>query len=219
MYLPKHFEEGDAAVIHGLLRAHPLACVVVPGPAGLEANHLPLLLDAGAGRLRGHVARANGLWRLAEAAGPDGLEALAIFQGADGYVTPSWYPSKQEHGKVVPTWNYEAVHVQARLRAVDDRDWLRALVTELTATFESNRPAPWQVADAPPDYVDTLLGAIVGVELTITAVTAKRKLSQNRPPADRAGVVQGLHELGGDAARAHADAIEQAATPSPSRPQ
>ncbi len=205
MYIPRHFAEDDPAVLHGLMRAHPLACRVVMGGAGLEANHIPLLLDAATGVLRGHVARANPLWRMAV----PGLDALAVFQGEQAYITPSWYPAKAEHGKVVPTWNYEAVHVHGRLRAVEDRDWLLRLVSELTDEHESRRAAPWHVGDAPPDYVDGLLGAIVGIELTITRIEGKRKLSQNRADADREGVARGLDEDGATAAAARMQAPHQ----------
>jgi transcriptional regulator len=209
MYLPTHFEETRVPVLHALIRAHPLGALVTRGAAGLEANHLPFEIDpepAPFGTLRGHVARANPVWR--EGTG----EALVIFQGPQTYVSPSWYPSKQDGGKVVPTWNYAVIHAYGVLRAIDDPAWLRAFVAKLTDRHEAARPDRWQVTDAPADYVDKLLGAIVGVELPIARLVGKWKVSQNRPAADRAGVVAGLESDGGDAARAMAALVRGAAT-------
>ncbi|MFO1363186.1 MAG: FMN-binding negative transcriptional regulator [Burkholderiales bacterium] len=209
MYLPKHFEETRVDVLHGLIRAHPLGTLVTAGAGGLEANHVPFEIDpdpAPFGTLRAHVARANPVWR--DGAG----DALVIFQGPESYVTPSWYPTKRESGKVVPTWNYVAVHAYGRLRAIDDPAWLRAFVTRLTDRHEARRAAPWKVSDAPGDYVDQLLAAIVGIELPVARLLGKWKVSQNRPAADRAGVVAGLEGDGGDAARAMAAAVRGQAT-------
>lgn len=209
MYLPKHFEETRVDVLHGLIRAHPLGALVTAGAGGLEANHVPFEIDpdpAPFGTLRAHVARANPVWR--DGAG----DALVIFQGPESYVTPSWYPTKRESGKVVPTWNYVAVHAYGRLRAIDDPAWLRAFVTRLTDRHEARRAAPWKVSDAPGDYVDQLLAAIVGIELPVARLLGKWKVSQNRPAADRAGVVAGLEGDGGDAARAMAAAVRGQAT-------
>lgn len=209
MYLPKHFEETRVDVLHGLIRAHPLGALVTTGVSGLEANHVPFEIDpdpAPFGTLRGHVARANPVWR-------DGVgDALVIFQGPELYVSPSWYPSKQEGGKVVPTWNYAVVHAHGALRAIDDAAWLRAFVTRLTDRHEGRRAAPWKVTDAPADYVDKMLTAIVGIELPIARLAGKWKVSQNRPAADRAGVIAGLEADGDDAARAMAAAVRGAAT-------
>lgn len=209
MYLPKHFEETRVDVLHGLIRAHPLGALVTAGAGGLEANHVPFEIDpdpAPFGTLRAHVARANPVWR--DGAG----DALVLFQGPEIYVTPSWYPTKRESGKVVPTWNYVAVHAYGRLRAIDDPAWLRAFVTRLTDRHEARRAAPWKVSDAPGDYVDQLLAAIVGIELPVARLLGKWKVSQNRPAADRAGVVAGLEGDGGDAARAMAAAVRGQAT-------
>lgn len=209
MYLPKHFEETRVDVLHGLIRAHPLGALVTAGAGGLEADHVPFEIDpdpAPFGTLRAHVARANPVWR--DGAG----DALVIFQGPESYVTPSWYPTKRESGKVVPTWNYVAVHAYGRLRAIDDPAWLRAFVTRLTDRHEARRAAPWKVSDAPGDYVDQLLAAIVGIELPVARLLGKWKVSQNRPAADRAGVVAGLEGDGGDAARAMAAAVRGQAT-------
>ena len=190
MYLPAHFEETRVEVLHGLVRSHPLGLLVTQGASGLQANSIPFLIDpepGPTGTLRGHVARANPVWR--EGAGG---EALVVFQGPQAYVSPGWYPSKAEHGKVVPTWNYVMVQARGTLRVMDDAAWLHALVTRLTATHEARQARPWAVSDAPPEYIDTMLRAIVGVEIELVALTGKWKVSQNRPAADRAGVVDAL---------------------------
>lgn len=187
MYMPRHFEQGDASAIAALVRAHPLAIVVTHGDDGLSADHVPLEHDAQAGVLRGHVARANPMWQRS-----DGRPVLAVFRGPEAYVTPSAYPSKVEHQRVVPTWNYAVVHAHGTLRAVQDADWLHALVSRLTDRHESTRAHPWSVADAPADYVQTMLRAIVGIEITISRLQAKWKVSQNRSEADRLGVADVL---------------------------
>ena len=191
MYLPRHFAQTDIATLYALMDAHPLATLVTHGPEGIDANHIPLHLDAGAGpngTLRGHVARAN---PLARAAAVDG-EILAIFQGPQSYISPSGYATKAEHGKVVPTWNYTAVHAWGRLRLIDDPHWLLAQVRTLTATHEAALPHPWQVDDAPADYVEKMLGAIVGIEIVIDRLVGKWKVSQNQPPANQASLVAAL---------------------------
>jgi len=191
MYLPKHFAQTDIATLYALMDAHPLATLVTHGPEGIDANHVPLHLDAGAspnGTLRGHVARAN---PQARAAAVDG-EILAIFQGPQSYISPSGYATKAEHGKVVPTWNYTAVHAWGRLRLIDDPHWLLAQVRTLTATHEAALPHPWQVDDAPADYVEKMLGAIVGIEIVIDRLVGKWKVSQNQPPANQASLVAAL---------------------------
>lgn len=193
MYLPSHFAQTQPEQLHGLMRTHPFGLLVTRAGEGLAANPLPWLLDAegGAqGTLRGHVARANPVWR--EAAGQ---EVLVVFQGPQAYVSPGWYPSKAAHGKVVPTWNYVLVQARGRLRVVEDAAWLHALVSRLSTVHEASRPRPWAVDDAPPDYVEKMLRAIVGLELEITALEGKWKLSQNRDAADRAGVADGLAAL------------------------
>ena len=197
MYTPGHFAIDDPAHLHALMQAHPFATVVVHGPDGLDANHLPLLLrgEAGGERLAGHVARANPLWR-----DHDGAPVLCIFHGPAHYISPSAYPGKRAHGKVVPTWNYAVVHARGTLRAVDERDWLHTLVRELTDTHEAAQPAPWRVSDAPDDYIERMLGAIVGIEIEVTGLRGKWKVSQNQPAANRAGVVTAL-AAGNEAAR------------------
>jgi transcriptional regulator len=201
MYLPAHFAESRAEVLHGLIRSHPLGLLVTPnGDGGIDANDIPFVLDssddAGPGVLRAHVARANPVWRTAR----NDVESLVVFQGPQGYVSPAWYPSKVEHGKVVPTWNYVVVQGRGMLRAIDDREWLRAFVTRLTDRHEGARPAPWAVSDAPADYIETMLGAIVGIEMVLTSLVGKWKVSQNRPRADREGVAAGLAREQGDPA-------------------
>jgi transcriptional regulator len=210
MYLPKHFEETNVETLHQLIRAHPLGALVTLTPGGLDANHIPFEVDPGPGpfgTLRGHVARANPVWR--EAAG---AETLVLFQGTETYISPAWYPSKQETAKVVPTWNYVVVHAHGPLRVIDDRDWLRAFVSRLTDRHEAARQDPWKVTDAPADYIETMLGAIVGVEIPIARLTGKWKASQNRPASDRAGVVAGLQQRGDAAATDMADVVRRAQT-------
>ena len=206
MYLPPHFRIEDRAEQFALIRARPFGLLVTNGPGGLMANPLPFHLDAEAGVLRAHVARANPQWREA-----DGVrEALVAFQDVDAYVSPGWYATKRETGKVVPTWNYSAVHVHGAMRAVVDRDWLRELVGDLTDAHEASRAEPWKVEDAPADYLDVMLRGIVGIEMQIARIEGKAKLSQNRSEADRAGVAAGLREQGGEAALRMAAQIEEA---------
>jgi transcriptional regulator len=190
MYLPPHFEQRDPAALHALMREHPLAALVSLGEDGHTADHLPLEFDATAGEqgtLFGHVARANPLWRVAA-----GAPVLAVFGGPQAYVSPSWYPSKAATHKVVPTWNYTVVHAHGVLEAVEDAPWLRALVGRLTDQFEAPRPTPWAVDDAPTDYVQQMLRAIVGIRIPLTRLLGKWKVSQNRSEADRLGVADGL---------------------------
>jgi transcriptional regulator len=198
MYLPSHFVESRPEVLRQFVVDHPLGLLVTLAADGLQANSIPFLLDAepadAAGTLRAHVARANPLWRAART----DVESLVVFQGPQAYVSPSMYPTKAATGKVVPTWNYLMVQARGTLRAIDDAAWVRALVTRLTARHEAARPVPWAVSDAPDDYIETMLRAIVGIELTLTSISGKWKVSQNRLAVDRAGVAYGLRE---DAAR------------------
>jgi transcriptional regulator len=195
MYLPAHFHETRAELLHGLIRERPLAALVTLTAEGLEANHIPFEFDAEPaplGTLRGHVAKANPVWR---SFSPN-VEALIMFQGPQAYISPSWYPSKKITGEVVPTYNYLIVHGYGAMRIIHDREWLRGLVTRLTNRFEAGRDARWQVTDAPVPFIDKQLAAIVGIEIALTKSTGKWKLSQNRPAEDRTGVVQGLSERG-----------------------
>jgi transcriptional regulator len=194
MYLPAHFEETRTEVIHKLIRDQPLATVVTLGSVGLTANHIPFDLDpepAPFGTLRGHVARANPMWRDFS----NEVGALAIFQGPQVYITPSWYETTKETGKVVPTWNYVVAHASGPLRIIDDLEWLRSFVTNLTSRFEDNRQEPWKVSDAPAEFIEKQLAGIVGIEIPIAKLVGKWKVSQNRPRADRGGVVEGLREM------------------------
>jgi transcriptional regulator len=193
MYIPKHHEETDRSVLHELIRAHPLGTWVTVSNGGLVANHVPFLLlaDRGAhGTLVCHVARANPVWQSFSTT----QRSIVSFQGADAYITPSWYPSKHAHGKAVPTWNYAVVHAHGMPRAIDDREWLRSHVTQLTQTNEHGQAVPWEVTDAPVDYIDRMLEMIVGIEIPIDALVGKWKVSQNRPDPDKRGVVAGLSE-------------------------
>jgi len=191
VYVPKHFAAPDDVAVRDLLRHHGAADLVTSTDDGLRATLLPFVVDEDAAgapvRLLGHVARTNEQWRL-----PALGEALVIVRGPDAYVSPSWYATKREHGRVVPTWNYVTAHVHGRLVVHDDAAWVEALVRRLTAKHEDGRSERWSVDDAPPEYVAGQLRAIVGVEVEVTRVEAKWKLSQNRPEADRAGVLVGL---------------------------
>ena len=191
MYVPSAFQQHDPTQLHGLIRQQPLASLISHSAAGLQASHLPLWLAAEEGEfgtLYGHFARANPQWR--ELAG--GAEELAIFTGAQGYISPSWYPSKAEHGKAVPTWDYQSVHAYGQLELFDDAERLIQLLGRLTEQHESPQPQPWAMADAPRDYIDKMLQAIVGFRLPIQRLEGQWKLSQNRSSADRAGVHQAL---------------------------
>jgi transcriptional regulator len=198
MYQPPHFRENRLEVQHALIRAQPLGLLVTAGPGGLQANHIPFLVEADGsphGKLRAHLARANP--QLAELAAVE--ECLVAFQGPQAYISPSLYPTKHEHGKVVPTWNYITVHAWGRPRVIDDVAWLRRQVEDLTAHNERSRPAAWLVSDAPEPYVAAQLKGIVGLEISIARIEGKWKVSQNRPAVDRVGVVAGLRGMGGDA--------------------
>lgn len=192
MYIPKHFEEPNLETLHDLIDQRPLGTLIVPTMAELIANNLPFLIDRARGpygTLVAHVARANPVWKTPLST----ISALVCFQGANNYISPSWYPSKREHGKVVPTWNYITVAAHGRPKFIEDKTWLLNLVTRLTQKHESQMQNPWQVTDAPADYIDSLLGAIVGVEIEITKIEGKWKMSQNRSGEDRAGILMGIN--------------------------
>ncbi|MET3133458.1 transcriptional regulator [Oxalobacteraceae bacterium GrIS 1.11] len=199
MYQTSHFEETRLDVLHGLIEAHPLGALVTHGAGRLCADHVPFEIGAPSaqapfGTLRAHVARANPLWRT-------GGEALVLFQGPQAYISPAWYAEKALSGKVVPTFNYAVVHAHGTLRAIDDADWLLALLERLTARHEAPHAAPWRIDEAPRDYIDKMLSAIVGVEIALTRIEGKWKASQNRTPSDQASIANGLDA--GDA-RGHA---------------
>ena len=193
MYNPKHFEQLDAHVIAELIQDFPLAALVTKNDCQIVANHIPFLLggDIAIGStLIGHVARANPVWQQTD---PQD-ESLLIFQGPSAYITPNWYPSKQEHHEVVPTYNYAMVHVYGHLQVSHDDKVKRRVVAHLTRSMEEMRASTWRMADAPPDYIEKMLEAIVAVELTVTRIEAKWKISQNRSSTDQQGVADGLEK-------------------------
>lgn len=212
MYVPKHFEETDTAVLHALIRAHPLGAWVTLGTDGLLANHIPFLLQPSRGEhgtLVGHVARANPVWHSFSATS----DSVVIFQGAEAYITPSWYTSKHAHGKAVPTWNYAVVHAHGMPRSIEDHEWLFKHVSSLTDTHEASQAHPWKVTDAPSDFTQSLMNAIVGIEIPIARLVGKWKVSQNRPGADKLGVVAGLTGAGDSDSREMALLVEQHVVP------
>ncbi|HTS93879.1 MAG TPA: FMN-binding negative transcriptional regulator [Stellaceae bacterium] len=195
MYVPTNFAEERVPVLHETIRAIKLGTLVTLGGEDMTASHVPMLVDpepAPYGTLIGHIARANPQWKDAS----DKVRALAIFLGPDAYITPSWYATKRQTGKVVPTWNYAAIHAYGRVRFIEDPERLLQIVTRLTDTHEGNRAMPWAVTDAPADYVKGMLRAIVGFEIQIERLEGKWKMSQNRPAEDRAGVIEGLRSDG-----------------------
>lgn len=203
VYLPRHFREERAEVLAAAIEAHPLGLTVRATPDGLTADPLPFLLDGAAapgGRLLAHVARANPI--VVELAAEE--EVLVVFSGPQGYVTPSWYPSKAEGGRVVPTWNYVVVEVRGRTRLMDDVAFTRAVVERLTSRHETGRAEPWAVEDAPEAYIAGQLKGIVGLEIEISSIVGKWKVSQNRSTADRAGVAAGF---AGEGAQDMADLV------------
>ncbi len=207
MYLPKHFDETRVEELHRLIDEYPLGTLVLNGPGGLDANHLPFLLDKGT--LLAHVARANPLWKEAK----DGDEALVIFRSADdAYVSPNWYPSKHEQHRQVPTWNYRVVHVHGRLRIRDDEKFVRGVVARLTRRHEAQTgdARPWKMSDSSKEYIDQMVGMIVGIELEIARLVGKWKLSQNREQRDLVNAAEELRKRG---ARETADAMLETLKP------
>lgn len=197
MYLPQHYEETRKEELHRVIAEYPFGSLVVQGPGGLDANHLPFELHADKGEhghLLAHVARANPVWK--EMA--DGSEALVIFRGADAYISPNWYPSKHEQHRQVPTWNYRVVHVHGRLRIRDDEKFVRGVVARLTRTHEAGTgdARPWKMTDSSPEYIDQLLALIVGIEVEVTKMVGKWKLSQNKEARDRANAAAELRKRG-----------------------
>jgi transcriptional regulator len=199
MYEPPHFRETRPEILHGLIRAHPLGLLISNGAEGPVANAIPFLLDAPSGlnedvppngRLRAHLAKANSQWQLL--ADNPASPVLIVFQGTDAYVTPSWYETKRETGKVVPTWNYAIVQVRGTVKVIEDQDWLARQIADLTASQEGARAAPWAVTDAPAPFIQAQIKGIIGLEIEISEIHGKWKVSQNRPVADRAGVAEGL---------------------------
>jgi len=211
MYQPPHHREDRLSVQHEFIRSYPLGLLVSAGAGGLVANPVPFLIDADgptSGTLRCHVARANGQWQDLLAVD----ECLVVFQGPHGYVTPSWYATKRQTGKVVPTWNYATVHAWGRPRVIEDADWLRRQIDDLTRLRESARAVPWAVEDAPAPFVAAQIRAIVGIEIPVARIEGKWKMSQNRSDADRQGVVEGYREAG-EAGAVMAGMVESAPKP------
>jgi transcriptional regulator len=194
MYLPNVFREDNLETLHSLIRAHPLATLITAGPGSLLANLVPFTLSdrPGKGILRAHIAKGNDQVEPLSS----GAETLIVFQGVESYITPSWYASKQEHGRVVPTWNYVVVQTRGTPRTIDDAEWVRAQITDLTATQEQKRSEPWKVTDAPEAFIAGQLKAIIGIEIPISTIEGKWKVSQNRSAADQEGVARGLREEG-----------------------
>jgi len=208
MYTPKAFAVTDLALLHAAMKQGELATLITTTTRGLVATHLPLMLEETAGEfgtLTGHVSRANLQWRETD---PE-AEALIIFLGLDTYVTPNWYRAKQETGRVVPTWNYAAIHAYGRITFFEDTERLRTLVTELTRKHEAAFPAPWQVTDAPAVYIDSQLKAIVGFDFRILRLEGKQKFNQNRSFEDRLGVIEGLRGLGDERKTEVAELMEE----------
>jgi len=218
MYNPAHFEETRTEILHTLIDAHPLGTLVTLTSTGLDANHIPfeVATDAAAGplgTLRAHVARANPVWKDFSR----DVDVLVVFQGPQAYITPTWYvATKPQTGNVVPTWNYCVVHAHGRLRVHDDRDWLRGQLERLVRRHESPQPKPWHISDAPADFVEKQLAAIVGIEIPIARLSGKWKVSQNRNDGDRAGVVEGLAATPNPESRAMAGLVATRGRPTPS---
>lgn len=200
MYIPAHFAITDLQALYTIIREHPLGALVTQGPEGLDANHIPFELEAehgSSGLLTAHLARANPLWRQC----PEGADVLVIFRGHEGYISPNWYPSKHETHRQVPTWNYEVVHVHGRLTVMDEEKFVRRVVGRLTREHEATEPRPWKMADSPRDYIDSMLKAVVGIQIEIGRLEGKAKLSQNREARDRLNaadtlLVKGAEGLG-----------------------
>ncbi len=197
MYTPAHFRVTDPAALHRIIAAHPLGVLVTSHEGSLDANHIPFEFDPAIGplgRLSAHVARANPVWQQCLT----GADVLVIFRGKESYISPNWYPSKHETHRQVPTWNYEVVHAHGRLRVRDDEKFLRGVLARLTRVHEAQEPRPWKMGDSAPEYIDMMLRAVVGLEIDITALEGKSKLSQNREPRDVAGAAQMLRLRGSD---------------------
>lgn len=209
MYLPSYHAQPDVAALYALMQAHPLGAWVCHSNNGLLANHIPFLLDRSRGShgtLLGHVSRANAVWLQLN----EHVPSVVLFQGPQSYISPSWYPGKSEHGKVVPTWNYTVAHAHGVARAVHDKEWLLDLLTRLTAANEAGMTMPWKVSDAPAGFIDRLMGAVVGIEIPIDRIEGKLKMSQDEAVPDRRGTVAGLAALGADNASAVAILVQHA---------
>ena len=212
MYVSRHHQMPEQAAMLDLIDAHPLGAWVCHAASGLVANHIPFFLDRTRGTfgtLMGHVSRANPVWTLLQADTP----SVILFQEAQHYITPNWYPGKAVHGRVVPTWNYSVAHAHGTARAIEDPQWLRTMLRQLTDAQEAGHPAPWRVADAPAEFIDQLMRGIVGIEIPIRQLEGKRKVSQDEDLPDRLGTVQGLQSQGGEAAQTMATLVRDAIAP------
>ena len=208
MYIPRHNEENRVPVMHALMASQPFATLVTLGGSGLFASHLPIVLDPDGsefGTLNAHISRANTQWRDLVPS----VDALAIFAGHHHYISPTWYPETREHGKEVPTWNYVVVHAYGPLKVIEDTHWLRKHVESLTKIHEAASPVPWNVSDAPADFIQSLLHGIVGLELPIRRMEGKWKVSQNRTESERQGVLEGLTRLDTPESRAMKALVEE----------
>lgn len=207
MYVPGHFKENDIDKLRQYIRDYGFGLLIVADKDGIDANHVPIHLTSehgdSIGRLQCHLARANPVWRRLR----DGARVLVVFQGPDAYISPSWYETKAETGRVVPTWNYLAVHAEGKARVIEDPVWLANHLRRLTDQYESGRPSPWSVDDAPTDFTDRLVKAIVGVEVEVESLTGKLKASQNQPDRNRASVKAGLENEGDGQSRSMAKLI------------
>lgn len=195
MYIPALFAETRLEELVRIIRAYPLGVLITHDAQGLDANHIPFEFDPEAGAhgvLTAHVARANPVWRQCAA----GADVMVVFRGANGYISPSWYPSKHETHRQVPTWNYEVVHAHGRLTVRDDEKFVRGIVARLTRTHEAGEPKPWKMGDSAPEFIDEMLKAIVGIEIAVTSLVGKRKLSQNKDDRDRLGAIEALAQRG-----------------------
>jgi transcriptional regulator len=195
MYTPAHFAQTEPAQLQRIIHGHPLGVLVTSGPGGLDADHIPFEFDPTGGplgKLSAHVARANLLWQRC----PTGTEVMVIFRGAESYVSPSWYPSKHEAHRQVPTWNYEVVHAHGRLTVLDDERFVRGLVARLTRRHEAAEPRPWKMGDSAPAFIDEMLAKVVGIEIELTSLAGKSKLSQNKEARDRLNAAERLDARG-----------------------
>lgn len=192
MYIPAHFSIKNPQRMHQIIQTHPLGVLLTMTPEGLDANHIPFELDAGRGVLTAHVARANPVWQQCG----NGTDALVIFRGHESYISPNWYPSKHEFHRQVPTWNYEVVHVHGRMVVQDTEKFVRGVLGRLTRKHEAIEPKPWRMGDSAPEFIDGMLKAIVGIEITITRMEGKAKLSQNREDRDRLNAAEVLANQG-----------------------
>ena len=193
MYTPAHFSVTDPASLHRILREHPLGILVTPTGSGMDANHIPFEFDPTHGEfglLTGHVARANPLWQQCL----EGADVLVVFRGSEGYISPNWYPGKHETHRLVPTWNYEVVHAYGRLTVRDDEKFVRGVVARLTRTHEAQEAKPWKMGDSAPEFIAGMIKSIVGIEISISRLEGKAKLSQNREPRDVQGAVEALRQ-------------------------